>query len=187
MRAIEIRRHAYTKKGDGRGRGSHLSEEGVLLARRAGAGLPRFDAVYTSTTPRTLETALAMGFAVADCLEALDCVDRSEEFGHHAWWKFDEPFVGLRGFLARGGPTARLGQLLVQTWTRIAERLPEGGHTLMISHGGVIETGLVAAIPDHDFVGETPFKHCDGVRLTFDGARFRDPKIVRAGGVPDAR
>lgn len=37
MRTIEIRRHAYTKKGETRGKGSHLSAEGVAQARRIGA------------------------------------------------------------------------------------------------------------------------------------------------------
>ncbi len=43
MRTIEIRRHSYTKKGEARGKGSHLSPEGVTLAREIGnhIGLPK--------------------------------------------------------------------------------------------------------------------------------------------------
>jgi hypothetical protein len=33
MRWLEVRRHSLTKKGPARGRGSHLSAEGVALAR----------------------------------------------------------------------------------------------------------------------------------------------------------
>jgi hypothetical protein len=64
MRIIQIRRHSYTKKGEARGRGSHLSAEGVALAREIGSQIGPFDLVLTSHSPRTLETAIAMGFAV---------------------------------------------------------------------------------------------------------------------------
>ena len=36
MGILEVRRHAFTKKGTGRGRGSHLSQAGVAFARRIG-------------------------------------------------------------------------------------------------------------------------------------------------------
>jgi hypothetical protein len=36
MRTIGIRRHSYTKKGEARGKGSHLSAQGVALARQIG-------------------------------------------------------------------------------------------------------------------------------------------------------
>ena len=39
MRWLEVRRHSLTKKGAARGRGSHLSAEGVMLARLVGAKL----------------------------------------------------------------------------------------------------------------------------------------------------
>ena len=64
MRSIQIRRHSYTKKGAARGKGSHLSAAGVTLARRIGAETGPFELVLTSTVPRTLETAIAMGYAV---------------------------------------------------------------------------------------------------------------------------
>jgi hypothetical protein len=69
VKTIEIRRHACTKKGIGRGRGSQLSQDGVLLAREISIGRPNPDYILTTTVPRTLETALAMGFAVDACLE----------------------------------------------------------------------------------------------------------------------
>lgn len=34
MRTVDLQRHSFTKKGDDRGRGSHLSGEGVRAARR---------------------------------------------------------------------------------------------------------------------------------------------------------
>ena len=67
-RHLAVFRHAPTKKGEGRGQGSHLSAEGVTLARQIGADLGPFDRVYVSTIPRTMETALAMGYAVTRIL-----------------------------------------------------------------------------------------------------------------------
>src|SRR5205823_9146935 len=64
MRIVEHRRHTMrTKPGD------HLSQAGVDLARRVGAGLGRFDRVVTSRVARAFETAIAMGYAVDDQLE----------------------------------------------------------------------------------------------------------------------
>jgi hypothetical protein len=36
MRWLEVRRHSLTKKSSARGAGSHLSQEGVALARLMG-------------------------------------------------------------------------------------------------------------------------------------------------------
>src|SRR5438552_2930055 len=39
MRTLEVRQHAHTKHGGTRGRGSHLSQEGVEQARSIGASM----------------------------------------------------------------------------------------------------------------------------------------------------
>ena len=69
LRWLEVRRHSLTNKGAARGRGSHLSAEGVMLARLVGASLGPFASVVTSASPRAIETALAMGLAVDDTVE----------------------------------------------------------------------------------------------------------------------
>ncbi|HEV8298679.1 MAG TPA: hypothetical protein VGQ20_15340, partial [Acidimicrobiales bacterium] len=68
-RVLEVRRHSHTKQGEARGRGSSLSRDGVALARVLGARTGPFAYVCTSQAPRTLETALAMGFSVDDCVD----------------------------------------------------------------------------------------------------------------------
>src|SRR5690348_10355417 len=85
MRTIEVRRHAPTTRGVERGRGSHLSARGVALARAIGAHSGPFDRVFASLVPRTLETAIAMGFAVDDQWPVLGDVpaDALAEIGHH--------------------------------------------------------------------------------------------------------
>jgi hypothetical protein len=69
MRWLEVRPHSLTKKNSARGRGSHLSAEGVVLARLVGESLGPFASVVTSASPRAIETAVAMGFAVDDTVE----------------------------------------------------------------------------------------------------------------------
>lgn len=182
MRTIEIRRHAHTKKGEGRGKGSHLSAEGVALARKIGAEIGPFDLVLTSPAPRTLETAIAMGLAVNDQLEALGDLSPAvaAEIGHHDRWTWKEPFVTFAQFARRGGPTTRMGEGQREAWLRALESVPSGGRVLIISHGRIIESGLVICIPDGDHAAwGSPFHHCEGARLTFAESRFYGVQLLR--------
>ena len=182
MRTIEIRRHAYTKKGEARSKGSHLSPEGVALARRIGGEIGPFDLVFTSPVPRALETAIAMGFAVNDQLEALGDLSPAvlAEIGHHERWAWDEPFVTFAHFVRQGGPMAQMGQRQRDAWMRALESVPSGRRVLIISHGRIIESGLVTCIPDGDFAAwGASFHHCEGVRMTFDEGRFQGAQLLR--------
>src|SRR5262245_46512870 len=100
MRTIEIHRHCYTRKAPIRGSGSHLSREGVEQARRIGDGIGPFDRVLTSAVPRTLETAIAMGFAVDSQLDVLGAIppDVWAEIGHHERWEWDAAFATFARF-----------------------------------------------------------------------------------------
>jgi hypothetical protein len=92
MRWLEVRRHSLTKKGAARGRGgSHLSAEGVMLARLVGASLGPFASVVTSVSPRAIETALAMGLAVDDTVE-LPSGYVSGEVERHQQWNWPRPY-----------------------------------------------------------------------------------------------
>ena len=91
MRWLEVRRHSLTKKGAARGRGSHLSAEGVMLARLVGASLGPFAFVVTSASPRAIETALAMGLAVDDTME-LPSGYVSGEVERHQQWNWPRPY-----------------------------------------------------------------------------------------------
>jgi broad specificity phosphatase PhoE len=182
MRMIEIRRHSYTKKGEGRGKGSHLSPEGVALARHIGGEIGPFDQVLTSPAPRTLETAIAMGFAVNNQLEALGDLSPAvlAEIGHQERWGWEEPFVTFAQFVRQGGPMTRMGERQREAWVRALESVPSGRRVLIISHGRIIESGLVTCIPDGDFAGwGASFHHCEGVRMTFDEGRFQDAQFLR--------
>jgi broad specificity phosphatase PhoE len=182
MRSIEIRRHSYTKKGEGRGQGSHLSAEGVALARVIGATIGPCEYVLTSQVPRTLETAIAMGFAVDEQLGVLGDLppDVFDEIGHHDRWTWEAPFTRFAQVIARQGATARLGQCQREAWIAAVESVSAGGRVLVISHGRIIEAGVVTCFPDADMASwGGPFQHCEGVRLQYDEGRFTAIDFLR--------
>lgn len=143
---VELRRHAFTKKGDARGLGSHLSADGVAAARNVGSASGRFSSVVTSTSPRTLETAVAMGFAVDDLVEMPNpAVTGLVEF--HAWRYWPDPFTVLAD-LARSnaafGDYAAEQAALVRS---VLHAAPGGGPVLFVGHGGWLETTVAALAP----------------------------------------
>jgi broad specificity phosphatase PhoE len=180
MRWLEVRRHSLTKKGAARGRGSHLSAEGVALARLVGASLGPFARVVTSTSPRAVETALAMGFAVDDTVE-LPSGHVPGEVEHHGQWRWPRPYRTYAELLGRGGGLAAVAEAHRAAWTQVVQAVPEEAAALVVCHGGGIEPGLVACLPnaDHEVWG-APFGHCDGARLGFEDGRFVSVQLHRA-------
>jgi broad specificity phosphatase PhoE len=178
MRVLEVRRHSLVKDH------VHLSQAGVDLARRVGQTIGPFDLVYTSHITRTLETALAMGFAVtgqSDVPEAIVAEARAE-FGHHERWSWERPFEGFARLVQQGGATARLGRAQADAWRAIVRALPEGGRALVISHGSIIEVGLVACFPRHDHAAwGPPFDKCEGARLTYQEDDWSALEQLRVG------
>jgi broad specificity phosphatase PhoE len=187
MRWLEVRRHSLTKKGAGRGRGSHLSAEGVALARLVGASLGPFASVVTSTSPRAIETALAMGFAVDDTVE-LPSGYVPGEVERHQQWRWPRPYRAYAELLGRASGLAEVAETYRAAWTRVVQALPEGAAGLVVGHGGGIEPALVVCLPDADHGSwGAPFGHCDGARLEFEDGRFVSVQFRRApprgGGV----
>jgi broad specificity phosphatase PhoE len=172
MRWLEVRRHSLTKKGTARGRGSHLSAEGVALARLVGESLGPFASVVSSASPRAVETAVAMGFGVDDAVE-LPSGYVPGEVDHHEQWGWPRPYRIYAELLGRGGGLATVAEAHRRIWTGVVEAVPDGAAALVVAHGGGIEPGLVACLPDadHELWG-APLGHCDGARLGFDEGRF---------------
>jgi len=181
MRTIEIRRHTYTKQSPARGRGSHLSQKGVALARFIGSAIGPFEYVATSQVPRTLETAIAMGFAIDDLLDlGGELWEAAQaEFAHRQWRDDPQLHARYHAVMRTNGGVAALGRRQVQLWQALLTHVQDGGQGLLISHGGLIEPGLVAALPDwqHERWGRG-FRHGEGVRLRHDGTRFFDADIL---------
>jgi broad specificity phosphatase PhoE len=180
MRWLEVRRHSLTKKGTRRGRGSHLSAEGVALARLVGESLGPFAWVVTSASPRALETALAMGVAVDDTVE-LPSGYVPGEVEHHHQWQWPSPYTRYAELLQEGSGLTAVAEAHRELWVGMAGGVPEGAAALVVCHGGAIEPALVACLPEagHPSWG-APFGHCDGARLSFDSGRFVSVQFHRA-------
>jgi broad specificity phosphatase PhoE len=171
MRFLEVRRHTMRVKP-----GQHLSQEGVDLARRVGSLIGPFEFVITSSLHRAYETAIAMGFAVNDQLEELS------ELGHgvEAEVAWDAGFAAFARAYRLGGNTTDYADTQAALWQMIAEPITDGGAALLITHGGIVEAGAVACLPDADHLLWGPaISYCEGVRLHFDGISFVNIDILR--------
>jgi broad specificity phosphatase PhoE len=181
MRWLEVRRHSLTKKGEARGRGSHLSAEGVTLARAVGAELGPFAYVLSSSSPRAVETAVAMGYAVDDAVD-MPSGYVAGEVDHHDQWRWPQPYARYAELIGDGGGLAKVAQLHRDLWIGAVESVPDRCGALVVSHGGSIEPALVSCLPtaDHRSWGAA-FRHCDGARLTFHDGHFTAIEFRRDG------
>ena len=172
MRLLVIRRHAMCQD-------DHLTQAGVSLARRVGEGMSPFDLVVTSTAACASETAIAMGFAVADQrteLAPLSAALRSE-------WDWPQPFPGAAAAVLGGGAVGAFAREQVTLWRELVERVPDAGAALIIAHGGGIEAGAIAAMPEMDHAGwGDAIAYCEGVRLTFERGAFGAVEVLRVLG-----
>ena len=172
MRTLEIRRHSFTKKGEGRGRGSHLSDDGVRAARQVGAAAGRFERAWASTSPRTMETAIAMGVAVDDTFDMPSPVETGAvEF--HEWRTWPDPFTTL---VERSGASSAVSAYVAAQGARVLEAcdaIGDGDRGLIVGHGGWIES-VIAALVDPSALPSLggSFWHLDAIRLSIatDGA-----------------
>jgi broad specificity phosphatase PhoE len=180
VRWLEIRRHSLTKKGAARGRGSHLSARGVALARVVGAELGAFGYVVTSASPRAIETAVAMGYAVDDAIE-MPSGYVAGEVAHHDQWRWPQPYLTYAQLIRHGDGLAAVAQAHRDLWNEALRAVPDGSGVLVVSHGGCIEPALVSCLPEADHASwGAPFGYCDGVRLDFDNGRFFNVQLRRA-------
>jgi broad specificity phosphatase PhoE len=172
MKTIEIRRHSIRSKP-----GDHLSQQGVALARKIGGGIGPFAFVATSTLPRAFETAIAMGFAVDEQNELMNTYGGMVE--REAPWPL--PYFHYAEIVQQGGHAARYALQLAEYYASIMEdRVPEGGSALAVNHGGVVELGVVACLPDTDFSdwGDAA-GFCEGARLFYENGRFIRGGVLR--------
>ena len=171
MKTIEIRRHSIRSKP-----GDHLNQPGVTLARLVGENLGPFDRVVTSTAPRAIETAIAMGFAVDELSELMSSYN--DDVGKEAPWPLSP--AGYAEVVRKSGAAARYASQLVAVYTKLANYLMDGRAALVINHGGVAELGAVACLPDADHASwGSHFECCEGIRLFWDKDKFVDGEILR--------
>ena len=177
-----VLRHSLTRKRrDARDSGSHLSPEGVRLARAMGATLPTIDYVAVGELPRHLETALALGCAVDERVSWPSGYVEGV-VGHHDQWSWRQPFVHYAELLAQSSELADVVQVHLSHWQRVLNVLPDGGTALVISSGGSIEPVLVGALPEAEHSGWGAALHqLEGASLTWDGEAFTSVRFLRRG------
>ncbi|GAB3400106.1 histidine phosphatase family protein [Flindersiella endophytica] len=179
MSVLEIRRHSVRKNGGG----SQLSKEGVELARRLGSEMGPYDVVAASVSPRSRETAIAMGFAVDHellTLTAGEGVYTATEDSR--WWLAEHPFAELARVIAGDQDYHHYAHAVAELWRDLLTPLGEDATALVIGHSGSLEAGLVAALPRADRASwGGPFGHCEGARLTFEQGRFTTAELIRLG------
>jgi len=166
MKTLEIRRHSIRAPG-----GDHLSQKGIELARNVGLGMGPFDFVATSTLLRAFETAIAMGFAVTEQNELMNTYGGAVE--REAPWPM--PYFHYSEIVKQEGAAGKYAHQLMDYYLSILDRIPQGGSALVVNHGGVVELGVVACLPEVDFSswGEA-VGYCEGVRL------YWNDKFIRA-------
>jgi len=171
MKILEVRRHSIRALG-----GDHLNQKGVALARKIGHKIGPFDFTATSMLPRAFETAIAMGFAVHEQTELMNTYGGAVE--REAPWPM--PFYHYSAVIKQDGAASRYAHSLMDYYTSIIERIPQGGSALVINHGGVLELGVTACLPETDFSnwGDS-VDYCEGARLFWDDGRFVRGEVLR--------
>lgn len=173
MRRLDVLRHAMRRKP-----GAHLSREGIELARWVSERCGPYRLVVTSTIPRAVETAIAMGFEVDRTVEGIG--NAPDEVLAETGWP--SSFARIAEAVSSGGAAARFAEEQAGLWRQIVEQAPDGTHVLIVTHGLLIELGAVGSVPDADHgAWGGPIGYCEGIRLTYDG-NSRHGELLR---VPD--
>ena len=175
LRHVEIRRHSIRIEG-----GQHLSRQGVLLARIVGTTIGPFNRVVTSTLSRSLETAVAMGYAVDEQTEQLNRLGAEVDAEIDA----EAGFAEFARVIAKGGATGLFAVALAAQLRAMALHLAPGASGLVITHGGLVEAAAVSCVFDADHSSWGPAcGYCEGVRLAFNGDRFVGAEVLRVSQV----
>ncbi|OWA33998.1 histidine phosphatase family protein [Saccharibacillus sp. O16] len=138
-------------------RNSPLTPQGLLHASWLGESLAQtqLDAVYSSTSPRALQTAeilrgdRALEVKGLDALQEIDMGDWEGRVGaeieatspddYHAFWNTPHLYEPTNG----GESFVQLGERVIPAIERILEAHP-GGHILVVTHAGVLNLLMTA-------------------------------------------
>jgi broad specificity phosphatase PhoE len=156
---------------------SHLSQQGIDLARKVGDTMGEFYHVITSTLPRAFETAIAMGFAVNETIKELGPF--SSSVTQEVSW--NSGFRHIAQAFQNNGATTLWVKSLTKIFFKIANKLPENGSALVISHGGIVEGSAIGCLPNNDFSSwDRSVNYCEGIKLSFKDGQFTSVKFLKA-------
>jgi len=163
---IEHRRHSKRKPPN-----PHLNSEGVLIARKIGETMGKFDYVMTSVSPRAIETAVAMGYAVDETVDfsstVKDLPGTPEELPEGTpFTEYRQRYESNKYFKEWGN---RVKSLLMSHLSTI----DLDKKILIISHAGIIEISTAVFLKSSDLSSlGRGVDICEGVRFEFDGNKF---------------
>jgi broad specificity phosphatase PhoE len=134
-----------------------------------------FHYVLTSTIPRAVETALVLGYEVNRMDDLLfhykpELVD---ELGNRS-------FQAIAKAIEAGRYTYSYAQDQLVLLREALDEVDEGDTILVVSHGSMVEIGLVAMFTDldHEKWGKS-FTYLEGYRVGYENEEFKDPQILR--------
>lgn len=174
MRLLEHRRHSRRDPAS-----PHLSREGVALARKVAPTLARFDRVVTSPKPRAVETAVELGLRVDAKVPELGTMP--DDAGFPMDPSELTSFADYTTLFHRSEAMALYARAQEEVWLRELRRVPDGGRLLMVSHGGMIESGAVAAWGDATASWGPVLGYLEGVRFYREGTHWVRGEVVRVG------
>ncbi len=161
MKTLIIRRHAQRTKP-----GQNLSQTGINLAKRVTLDTQHFDLVATANIPRAIQTAIAFGHEVTMLNDALGHLPK-KIFAKCGWTK---ALPQMSVAISNHKSVANFARTQANLWKNIAHQIPNSGHALIISHGAIIELGMLASLPDANHKNWGPaIGYCEGIRLTIKG------------------
>jgi broad specificity phosphatase PhoE len=172
MKTLEIRRHSIRTQAE-----EHLNQEGVMLARSVGQSMGPFDYVVTSRYVRAFETAIAMGFAVNEQVEILSTYGKYNVDNEVPW---PQTFGVYAEAVKANGDAAKYAHKLAKYYEEIMNSIEENRSALTVHHGGVVEIGVVACLPDVDFDSwGIHVDYCEGARLYWQDGKFIKGEVLR--------
>jgi broad specificity phosphatase PhoE len=170
MKYLEHRRHTErTRPHD------HINQKGIDLAKRAAETAGPFHYVLTSTVPRAVETALVLGYEVnrMDDLLFHYKPELMDELGNRS-------FQAIVKAIEAGRYTYSYAQDQLNLLREALDEVEDGETVLVVSHGSMVEIGLVAMFPNLDYEKwEKPFTYLEGYRVGYENGEFNDPQILR--------
>jgi broad specificity phosphatase PhoE len=170
MKYLEHRRHTErTRPLD------HINQNGIDLAKRVAPEVKPPKYTLTSTVPRAVETALVLGYEVnrTDDLLFNYAPEIMGEIG-------DRSFKAIAKAIKSGKYTASYAEDQIGLLKEALNEVKDGENVLTISHGSMVEIGLVAMFPDlsHEEWGDQ-FTYLEGYRVEYENGEFKNPQILR--------
>lgn len=171
MRILEVRRHTMRHKPD-----LFVSPKGVTLAKLVGKTQDPFNLVVTSDLERAKQTAIHMGHRLDTTLA--DLYFLPEAIFKYVGWPV--PFTRIAEVVKESDIIAEYAKTQADLWVSVLNQMPEAQNTLIITHGLIIELGMVACMPaaEHAEWGDA-IGYCEGIRLHFDGKKFKHCELLR--------